>query len=130
LLSAFSLYVSSTGKAEFKGDDPFVNRRCIGFWIASILWFIRFFSSSVKWDNKISQQFPVTQGVRQGGILSSDLCKVYINPLLNNLSDSYLGMKMFYFIKHVYIHTICGNTILNVSSIVIIQKAVERAYII
>jgi hypothetical protein len=26
-------------------------------------------SSSVKWDNKISQQFPVTQGVRQGGIL-------------------------------------------------------------
>ena len=29
-----------------------------------------------------------------GGILSSDLCKVYINPLLNNLSDSYLGMKI------------------------------------
>ena len=51
-------------------------------------------SSSVKWDNKISQRFPVTQGVRQGGILSSDLCKVYINPLLNNLSDSYLGMKI------------------------------------
>lgn len=51
-------------------------------------------SSSVKWDNKISQQFPVTQGVRQGGILSSDLYKVYINPLLNNLSDSYLGMKI------------------------------------
>ena len=51
-------------------------------------------SSSVKWDNKISQRFPVTQGVRQGGILSSDLYKVYINPLLNNLSDSYLGMKI------------------------------------
>ena len=29
-----------------------------------------------------------------GGILSSDLYKVYINPLLNNLSDSYLGMKI------------------------------------
>jgi hypothetical protein len=44
-------------------------------------------SSSVKWDNKISQQFPVTQGVRQGGILSSDLYKVYKfkgdDPLLN-----------------------------------------------
>ena len=34
-------------------------------------------SSSVKWDNKISQQFPVTQGVRQGGILSSDLCSLH-----------------------------------------------------
>jgi hypothetical protein len=38
--------------------------------------------------------FTLTQGVRQGGILSSDLYKVYINPLLNNLSDSYLGMKI------------------------------------
>jgi hypothetical protein len=26
-----------------------------------------------QWKNKISQQFPVTQGVHQGGILSSDL---------------------------------------------------------
>ena len=51
-------------------------------------------SSSVKWENKMSQQFPVTQEVRQGGILSSDLYKVYINPLLNNHSDSYLGMKI------------------------------------
>ena len=51
-------------------------------------------SSSVKWDNKISQQFPVTQGVEQGDILSSDLYKIYINPLLSNLSDSYLGMKI------------------------------------
>ena len=50
--------------------------------------------SSVKWENKISQQFPVTQGVRQRGILSSDLCKVYIIPLLNNISDSYLGMTI------------------------------------
>ena len=32
-----------SGKAEFKGDDPLVNPRCIGFWIASILWFVRFF---------------------------------------------------------------------------------------
>jgi hypothetical protein len=43
VLSAFSLYVSSTGKAEFKEDDPSVNPRCIGFWIASILWLVRFF---------------------------------------------------------------------------------------
>jgi hypothetical protein len=50
-------------------------------------------SSSVKWENKMSQ-FPVTQGVRQGGILSSDLYKVYINPQLNNHSDSYLGMTI------------------------------------
>jgi hypothetical protein len=32
-----------TGKAEFKEDDPSMNPRCIGFWIASILWLVRFF---------------------------------------------------------------------------------------
>jgi hypothetical protein len=30
-------------QAEFKGDDPLLNLRCIGFWIASILWLVRFF---------------------------------------------------------------------------------------
>jgi hypothetical protein len=55
LLSAFSLYVSSTGEAEFKGDDPLVNPRCIGFWIASILWLVRFFIM-VLTDNSACQK--------------------------------------------------------------------------
>ena len=38
--------------------------------------------SSVKWADQRSEPFEVNQGVRQGGILSTDLYKLYINPLL------------------------------------------------
>ena len=43
-------------------------------------------TSAIKsWEGKISEQFPVTQGVRQGGILSADLYKLYINRHLSDL---------------------------------------------
>ena len=38
--------------------------------------------SSIKWAGRTSQRFSVNQGVRQGGILSTDLYKLYINPYL------------------------------------------------
>jgi hypothetical protein len=40
------------------------------------------------------QNFKIEQGVRQGGVLSADLYKLYINPLLNFLDDSELGGKI------------------------------------
>jgi hypothetical protein len=43
--------------------------------------------SSIKWVGQTSQPFVVNQGVRQGGILSTDLYKLYINPLLIRLQD-------------------------------------------
>ena len=33
-------------------------------------------------------------GVRQGGILSTDLYKLYINPLLDRLQDVGIGLKI------------------------------------
>ena len=39
----------------------------------------------VKWDGCLSEQFEIQQGVRQGGVLSTDLYKVYKNPLLDRL---------------------------------------------
>ncbi|MEW8544512.1 MAG: reverse transcriptase domain-containing protein, partial [Candidatus Thiodiazotropha sp.] len=39
-------------------------------------------TTSVKWRGKVSSPFPVEQGIRQGGIISTDLYKVYVNPLL------------------------------------------------
>ena len=36
----------------------------------------------------------IEQGVRQGGALSADLYKVYVNPLLDRLSNSGLGGKI------------------------------------
>ena len=41
--------------------------------------------SSVKWADQRSEPFEVNQSVRQGGILSTDLYKLYINPLLKRL---------------------------------------------
>ena len=51
--------------------------------------------SHIKWKNLMSEQnFKIEQGVRQGGVLSADLYKLYINPLLNFLDDSGLGGKI------------------------------------
>jgi hypothetical protein len=38
--------------------------------------------------------FAVSQGLRQGGVLSTDLYKLYINPLLDQTEDSGIGMQI------------------------------------
>ena len=45
-------------------------------------------SSKVKWVGGLSDSFPMNQGVRQGGILSTHLYKIYIDELLNILKSS------------------------------------------
>jgi hypothetical protein len=58
----------------------------------------RFFSqgaeTSVKWKGTAMDPFAVSQGVRQGGVLSTDLYKLYINPLLDQIEDSGIGMQI------------------------------------
>ncbi|CAG2193476.1 unnamed protein product [Mytilus edulis] len=41
----------------------------------------------VKWANDYSEKFPVQQGVKQGGLLSADLYKIYIEDLLHNFEN-------------------------------------------
>jgi hypothetical protein len=36
------------------------------------------------------QNFKIEQGVRQGRVLSADLYKLYINPLLNSVAIEYM----------------------------------------
>ena len=38
--------------------------------------------------------FAVSQVVRQGDVLSTDLYKLYINPLLDQIEDSGIGMQI------------------------------------
>ena len=47
--------------------------------------------SAVKWNGVCSEAFKITQGVRQGGILSTDLYKLYGSDLLNRLEKPCLG---------------------------------------
>ena len=51
-------------------------------------------TSKVSWNGNISTEFPVLQGVRQGGILSTGLYKLYINDLLLLLEDSKIGTSI------------------------------------
>ncbi|CAC5391080.1 unnamed protein product [Mytilus coruscus] len=44
--------------------------------------------SCVKWNNQISDTFRIEQGVRQGEAFSADLYKIYINTLLDILTDT------------------------------------------
>ena len=51
-------------------------------------------SSVVKWEGRFSSTFPILQGVRQGGILSADLYKLYVNQLLNRLEYNSTGGRI------------------------------------
>ncbi len=48
----------------------------------------------IRWEGELSEKFNIQQGVRQGGLISTDLYKVYINPLLDSLSSSLIGGKI------------------------------------
>ena len=50
--------------------------------------------SKVKWKGNTSNSFQIHQGVRQGGILSPFLYKLYVNNLLEDLKTHNLGFKI------------------------------------
>ena len=56
-----------------------------------LMYWYRNQSMSVRWGNTISSKFHVTNGVKQGGILSPELFNVYVNDLSTSLNDTKLG---------------------------------------
>ena len=48
-------------------------------------------SSEIKWQEECSESFTVNQGVRQCGILSTSLYKMYVNQLQEDLKRYALG---------------------------------------
>ena len=45
----------------------------------------------VRWNGSLSSKLDVTDGVKQGGVLSSLLFSVYLNDLLCQLRDQNIG---------------------------------------
>jgi hypothetical protein len=48
----------------------------------------------IKWKGEFSEGFTIEQGVRQGGTLSADLYKIYVNHLLDILDCAGVGAKI------------------------------------
>ena len=48
----------------------------------------------VRWMGQTSKSFYIHQGVRQGGILSTDMYKIYLNPSLNRMNQTGEGGKI------------------------------------
>ena len=80
----------------------------------------------VRWKGKRSRPYPVNQGVRQGGVLSTTLYKEYVNPLLSSATSSRVGMS----IGSSYIGTpTCADDILLISnSRLELQEMLTTAY--
>ncbi|XP_063427215.1 uncharacterized protein LOC134710750 [Mytilus trossulus] len=50
--------------------------------------------SRIKWSTEISEKISVLQGVKQGGLLSADLYKIYIEDLLNTFENTTSGCEI------------------------------------
>jgi hypothetical protein len=51
-------------------------------------------TATIKWKGKLSRRIDIKQGVRQGGILSTDHYKRYNNPLLLHLEEYFSGVQI------------------------------------
>ena len=68
-----------------------LDRKVPNFLVRFLLSWYSTQSCTVSWDGSISDPFPVSNGVRQGGVLSPVLFTIYADILLNLLKDSGVG---------------------------------------
>jgi hypothetical protein len=85
---------SVNNRLAFVGATSLLKPLCRGFWLS-------FSNGLILCRITFSNNFPITlspfyeqQGVRQGGILSPELYKVFINPLLDFYKNNYLGFRI------------------------------------
>ena len=71
--------------------DKLLNRGVPVYLVRILLYWHSYQDFIVKWNNTLSDSFKVSNGVRQGGILSPRLFSVYVDDLSKNLSISNVG---------------------------------------
>ncbi|CAC5378707.1 unnamed protein product [Mytilus coruscus] len=83
--------------------------------------------SVVKWEGNISQPFLVNQRVRQGGILSTNLYKLYINQLLQLLT-MYETTGAGYKVGNISVDsTACADDIALISSLTLLENFQKKS---
>ena len=68
-------------------------RRLFQIGVDGVLWKYSDALMTVHWMGQTSERFEIHQGVRQGGILSTDMYKIYLNPQLNRLCETGKGLR-------------------------------------
>ena len=68
-----------------------LDRKVPNFLVRFLLSWYSTQSCTVSWDGSISDPLPVSNGVRQGGVLSPVLFTIYADIILNLLKDSGVG---------------------------------------
>ena len=84
-------------------------------------------SIQVRWNNQYSREFELLQGLRQGRCTSTDIYKIFINPLLRNLESSRAGFGSLF----VGSPTCADDILLAANSVsdlqIMLQQAAEYA---
>ena len=73
-----------------------------------------FSSATVRWNKSESGSFFISNGVKQGAIISAPLFAIYIDPLLSKLNKTKKGC---------YIGNICANAFAYADDIVILSPS-------
>ena len=102
-------------------------KRDVPLYVIRILYFWNFNQQiCVRWNSLLSDFFPVTNGVRQGGILSSFLFNVYMDDLSKSLNKLSVGCYMKGKILNHLMYA--GDNVLLAPSLKGLQKLLNITY--
>ena len=79
---------------HFKLFDKLLKKGAPGYLVRILIYWYSSQKMSIRWGSMISESFNVSNGVRQGGILSPYLFNLYMDDLSSRLKSHYAGCKI------------------------------------